>query len=353
MAALSYKEICKKIKEQANLGGVYAFFGDEDYTKADAVSKFRKLASESGFPEFNTVRFTASEFSIDKLGEAIDTPPMMSLLKLIEVDGADIFSLKGKEKDTETLSKLLCSVPDDIAVIFHCNSKDISEKEIKSSAIYNAVAKEKSSFTLVNCQKATPAEIAKWLSHRMSALGVTASNDVINTLAKKCSYSMFTLIGEVSKLAAYALAKGRTEILADDLDKVVTETVDVGAFDLTNAISDRRISDALAIYSKMKRLGTPPMLILGSIVSNFAILYKMKLCQQSGMPYQLAAQKFSINEYRAKLLYGSLYRCDEAYLKKALDLFSKADSDYKSLNIDAYTIIETLIASLGGNNATY
>lgn len=345
MATLSYRDISKKIKSGEALGGVYVLFGDEDYTKADAVSKFRKTASESGFPEFNIVRFSQGKLNPNDLAEAIDTPALMSALKLIEIDGGDVFS--SKSKDTDEYAKLLSFTGGDVAVVFHLNSKEKTEKEITSSPLYKLLSKEKYPPVLVNCQKATPSEIHTWLSHRMAALSVSASPETTAKLAEKCSYSMFSLVGEVTKLASYAKAKGRSEILSEDLDKVVSESIEVGAFDLTNAISDRRISDALSIYAKMKRLNTPPMMILGSLVSNFSTLYKMKLAKDGGMPYASAAKLFGINEYRAKLLYSSLARCDEKYLKKALDLFSEADAKSKSLNTDSYTQVELLISSLG------
>lgn len=345
LAALSYRDICKKIKSGDELGGVYVLFGEEDYTKADAVSKFRKTASESGFEEFNLVRFSPSKINLDDLREAVETPPMLSELKLIEIDGGELFS--AKVKDMEEYAKLLSFTGGTTAIVFHLNSKDKTEKEITSSPLYKLLAKERYAPTLVNCQKASPSEIHAWLSHRMSALNVTASQETTATLARKCSYSMFSLVSEVTKLASYANAKGRNEIFTEDIDKVVSENIEVGAFDLTNAISDRRIADALLIYSKMKRQNTPPQMILGSLVSNFSTLYKMKLAKDGGMPYTSAAKLFGINEYRAKLLYSSLARSDEKYLKKALALFTEADAKSKSLNTDGYAQVELLIASLG------
>ena len=344
MAALSYRDICKKIKSGGELGGVYVLFGEEDYTKADAVSRFRKAASESGFAEFNLVRISQGKVTLDALREATETPPFMSELKLVEIDGADLFA--AKVKDIEEYAKLLSFRGGDIAVVFHLNSKDKTEKEITASPIYKLLSKDKYPPELVNCQKATPSEIHTWLSHRMAALGVTASAKTTALLAKKCAYSMFSLVGEVTKLASYAKAHGKTVITSEDTEKVVSESVEVGAFDLTNAISDRRISDALAIYAKMKRLNTPPQMILGSLSANFAVLYKMKLAKDAGMPSASAAKLFGIHETRAKILYQSLAKCDDRYLLHALTLFSEADAKSKSLNTDGYTQIELLIASL-------
>lgn len=344
MAALSYRDIIKKLKARDGLGGVYILFGEEDYTKADAVARFRKAASESGFPEFNLVRFSQGKLTLEDLAEAIETPPMMSELKLVEIDGAD--ALSPKQKELEEYAKLLSFKEGFTAVVFHVNSREKTEKEITASPLYKLLSKEKYPPVLVNCQKASPSEIHTWLAHRMTALKVSASPEATAELARKCSYSMFTLVGEVTKLAHYALSKGRSEILLSDVEEVVTESIEVGAFDLTNAISDRRISDALAIYAKQKRLNTPPAMILASLVSNFATLYKMKLARDEGLPYDAAAKLYGINEYRAKLLYSSVAKCDERYLRRALKLFSEADAKSKSLSTDSYMQLELLIASL-------
>ena len=128
MAALSYRDIIKKLKARDGLGSVYILFGEEDYTKADAVARFRKAASESGFPEFNLVRFSQGKLTLDDLAEAIETPPMMSELKLVEIDGAD--ALSPKQKELEEYAKLLSFKEGFAAVVFHVNSREKTEKEI-------------------------------------------------------------------------------------------------------------------------------------------------------------------------------------------------------------------------------
>ncbi len=343
MAALTYKEFVKKVKSGEPMGGIFIFFGDEDYTKADAVGRVKKLASESGFPEFNVIRISGTEFSADALSSAVETAPLMSELKAVEISGADIFG--AKRKDTELLAATLISLESDVAVMFVCPEGSVTEKDITASEIYKSIQK-KTSVTLVECKKATPSELVRWIGQRMAALGVTAVDDTSLILAKRCGYSMFALVSEINKLAAYVAANGRTQVTTEDVVAVVSDTVEVGAFELTNAISDRRIADALSIYAKMKNRGDPARLILSSITSNFAVSCMLYSAKSAGISYQNAAAQFGLNEYRAKLIYNSLARCDAQYIQKALRIFSEADKKSKSLDTDLYTQVEQLIASL-------
>lgn len=345
MPALTYKEIIKKLKSGDALGGVYFFFGEEDYTKYDAIKRLKVAASESGFPEFNTIRLTSTEYSFEALSEAIESPPLMSDLKFVEITDADVLGAKVKELDAT--ASLLSSVPEDIAVAFVFSSDDINEKVVTASALYKGIAKAKKvNITLINCAKATPSEIVNWIFHRLDALSVKADSDTAAFLAKRCGYSMFTLVGEITKLAAYAEANGKDTINCNDVKAVVSETVDVGAFELTNAISERRISDALAIYAKMKRLGEDPRLILGSVTANFSVLCTLQVAKDAGLPYSAAASEYGINEYRAKLMYKSLQNSSPEYMRRALKLFSNTDRLSKSSDTDLYTQIELLISSL-------
>lgn len=340
MASLNYREFCKRIKA-GDQKGVYAFFGDEDYTKQDALSRLRALASESGFPEFNLIKIRASEFSVAKLTEAVETPPFMSDHKLIEVHSTEMFGAKYKYADE--ISAALASLDQAVTVVFVCNSGDCGESEIVRSPFGKAMG---SKLVTANFERATPSEICTWLGHRMAALKISASPQVTSFLAERCSYSMYSLVSEVTKLAAYVKAHGRAQIEKDDVVAVVAESHEVGAFDLTNAITARRINDALTIYAKMKKRGDNPRYVLGSVISNFAVFASLKTAQENGMPYQEAAKKFSLNEYRVKRLYNDLAKTDRAYIKRALNAFSEADRLSKSVDTDVFLLIEQLICSL-------
>ena len=361
---MTYRDVCRSIKANEFRGGVYVFIGDEDYTKHDALTKLRKKASESGLPEFNTLMLTRNDYSLEKLTDGVQTPPFMSDFKLIEVHGADIFTKKKKKdeservkqdkkgdkkaKDPDGLCELLKTVADDTAVVFVYHAGDMTDKDVTASELYKELCKaDKDGMRLAVFDKATPAEIHKWIGQRMAALGKTASPEDISSLAKRCGYSMCRLVGEIAKLAAYAETEGRSVITADDITAVVSEDTEIGAFELTNAVSDHRMSDAIKIYSKMKKRGDAPELILGSVRANFAVLCTLKTAMDGGMNYREAAKIFGINEYRASLMYKTLTRCDEAYIKKCLMLFSEADRKYKLLPTDLYTQIEQLLGALG------
>ena len=91
-------EVLKKRIKDDNVDGVYAFFGDEEYTKAFYLKKMMSYAEESPTPVFNLVTFNDETITASDLRDALDAPPFMTEHKVIYVNG---IPLSNKQLITE------------------------------------------------------------------------------------------------------------------------------------------------------------------------------------------------------------------------------------------------------------
>ncbi|MBQ5792372.1 MAG: hypothetical protein IIW19_06655, partial [Clostridia bacterium] len=69
-------ELKKRVKENS-LGGVYLFWGAEEYTKDFYADKLRKLAKDSPLPEFNYEIFDAETRTVGDFEEATFALPYL------------------------------------------------------------------------------------------------------------------------------------------------------------------------------------------------------------------------------------------------------------------------------------
>ena len=125
-----------KDRIETDFVGGYLFWGEEEYLKNYYREALKKKIRDTGMAEFNLV---SVEFergaNLSDVSDSIDTPPVMSPYKLIEITGLDILSLKKDEE--KLLVEAIERRADDTVVIlnFHFDELDLSTKKVKERKI--------------------------------------------------------------------------------------------------------------------------------------------------------------------------------------------------------------------------
>ena len=104
---ISETEYRKQIQSVA--GKAFLLFGDEDYLKAVAVRLTREaLCPDPTFAVFNDITIDGTDYTADKLLDAMTPPPMMADTRLIVLRGLDFTAMRANELDTliEVLAQL-------------------------------------------------------------------------------------------------------------------------------------------------------------------------------------------------------------------------------------------------------
>ena len=107
-------ELKKRVKENS-LGGVYLFWGAEEYTKDFYADKLRKLAKDSPLPEFNYEIFDAETRTVGDFEEATFALPYLWENRVIEIR-----NLKPKQvtqSDAEEYARIFETLPDYLTVL--------------------------------------------------------------------------------------------------------------------------------------------------------------------------------------------------------------------------------------------
>ena len=98
MNILKESDFRKEIKTAPRTA--YLFFGDEDYLKLSAVRLAHEaLCPDPSFSVFNEMRLDATDFTADRLVDALMPMPMMADRKLIVLSGLDFTSMKPNDLD--------------------------------------------------------------------------------------------------------------------------------------------------------------------------------------------------------------------------------------------------------------
>ena len=98
---MTESELSREIKNAA-VGGVYFFYGEEDYTKNHRAEAICNLVSggDASLAAFNVIKLRFDDRGVDmsKISDAMLSPPLMSPMKAVHVHIAFVDAMTEKEK---------------------------------------------------------------------------------------------------------------------------------------------------------------------------------------------------------------------------------------------------------------
>ena len=348
MEIITNADFNKKIKD--NPDGNYLFYGDEDYLKSHAIKALKDaLGIDEALEIFNFVTLDVLDYSADKLIDMLSMPPMMAEKKLVVLTGLNIkkMSNRGNLSEFEDFLDALnhLSEFDYNVFVLSLPSGNITE-EVKGKAPTGALKTLSDILQPVKFESPTPAKLAMWVMRHFEHYGIKANMNDCSYLVEYCGKDMFTLSGEIEKLALYARSKGRDTIASADIPEVCNAEMEYGAFAFSNAILEGRKSEALSILSVMKFKQVEPLMILGELSGIFSDLLKIKIMLTAGKSNQQIASETGINIHKVGIYATSARRMELDRLRDISYMTAEADLAMKYRYDSGYLHLEKLICSI-------
>lgn len=318
----------KKELDNGKLRPVYLLYGDESYIKDKYERKITDMVPDAGFPEFNHFRFEGSRAELSDYDDALESFPMMTDKKLVIIRDSKIFKRANEEVKSFWQEKLK-RLSDDTVVVF------IEDEVDKRSVLYKAVQKAGAA---VEFEYQKEPELVSWVIRRALKAKLKISKDCAQYLVGIVDPGMSNLSNEFDKLEVYCSGM----ITKTDIDKVVSKSMSIRIFDLTDAIMYRRADIAMRVVNDLR----------ASNESAFGILYLLEGSAEKILKTKLCGTK---NKFEAAKIVGVQSFVAEKYIKSA-DFFSvesitrmitrvpEIDLDIKSGKIGEWAALEQYIA---------
>ena len=359
---LNPKIIDEKISS-GKIGGIYCLFGDEEYMIDYYIKKFLDEFMKTGDSEFDCAVFDADNFDIDLFRDIISSYPVMSDYKIAVVKNAD--SIKFKSGEKEELIKILLDYKDDIqeyaCVIFKLKSLIEAAKTSAASATPSLQKRAgdnlslpgflKENADLFEFKENPPASLIKWIKKIAASENTEISDENAGYILNRTEPRMYSLKNELDKLIRFAQAENRSIISKEDIELLVSKKTEMEAFELTNAILDKKYGKAIESLDKLRNLKEDPVNILGQISRYFCDLLTVNMATSSGLTDNYSiSKKTGIHEYKIKLTVNSLkrYSNPNEFINKSLDLCRECDLKIKSTGLPDYGAIENLLFNIAG-----
>jgi DNA polymerase-3 subunit delta len=265
--------------------------------------------------------------------------------KIITVTGLNLSALRATELDK--LCEALSEIPDYpynlVILSAAADTLDAGNLPKKPSELLTTLSEY---LRPVYFERNTPAKLAGWVQKHYLHGGVQADPNVCRFTVEYCGRNMFTLAGEIEKVAFYVRAKGRDTATEADVRTAAIPAMEYDAFAFTNAITDRRRADALDILADLKLRRVEPLYILSEVSRVVCDLMAIRTMSDGGQTATEISTALKMHEYRVGIYLKQARKTDSALLRNAVIAAEAADRALKRSAADGYGIIERLICSL-------
>jgi DNA polymerase-3 subunit delta len=299
----------------------YLFSGVEDYVKREALDKLRKMLLPAGLEALNESVLEG----VNAVGiiEAAETLPMMCDRRLVVVrDWAPLMSGAAKDEDSEAqqMQAWLERPCESCTLVFYMRGEcDMRKKSVKTMAKQDI---------LVDFPQLSEPEIRKWIASRLKPMGKKMSVSAMQQLIFTAGKELTRLDGEISKLAAFS--GDRSEIDENDVEQIVSPSLEFGAFDMLNHLFDGDTAGAYRTLEMMLERGANRIGILASVTRQLRGMTFMRIAAEGGKSADDAGKALALNPYAAKIMAQKSRRFESKALEALYDAAIDADYAIKS-----------------------
>lgn len=320
-------ELKKNLKE-GKLESLYLFFGDESYLKELYEKQIKELVPDGGFEDFNHIKFEGPDTALSEYDDAWESFPMMTDKKLIIIKDSQIFNRPNEEVKSFWQEKFK-RVSDDTVVIFDETKID------KRSVTYKALIKNG---VAVEFNYLSDADLVTWVNKQALNAKRKMSKETAYYFISVCDKGINNLQNEFNKLIDYC----DNEITKTDVDKVVSKSLEVQIFDLTDAIMRHDANTAMEIVSGIRTSSESALGILYLINTTVEKMLKAKLMSGENISY--IASKLGVAPFIAGKYVDGAKGFSEKLLIRMVMRIPEIDYEIKQGKLEMWTGVEQYIA---------
>lgn len=304
--------------------------GDEEYLKEKALSQLRSSLLDKSSGELDYKVLHAPDTSANEILNCVSTIPFFSSKRLVVV------------KDFERLPK------EDrakiISYVKNPNQYTCLVVDMKDGDILEEDPELMSCAKILRFTDLSDTELSSWISEYVSSRGKNIEEGALEILQELQGKNLLNLSQELEKLITFV--GSRSNISSDDVEAVVGKSVLASAFDITDALSEKDISRAVAIVSDLMTAGKKPYEIIGLLSWHFKRILKAKALISRGMSEFSIGQNLRIPRKNAREFFTQVQALSSERLEEKMKTLLETDMAIKRPKYKPSLVMEMAIIRL-------
>lgn len=338
----------KQELKNAHLRSCYLFYGEEDYLKEFYREQLKKTVLYGEEDEFSYVQMSGEKFDLQYFMDVVTAYPMTSEKKFVVVTDLDIAKLS--ESDKKQLISMLKELPEfSIVLFFYGAQYTAADYRIKNKRVadFKKFGKE---VYIVEFTRQNDRELVRWCIKHIRQAGLHMEQETAEFLVSYTDSNMASLRAELQKLVNYC----EGEVKQEDIEAVVTKSLEADQFDLSNALAGGKFKEAILLLGVLKEKRAEPISVLSAISSTYMEMLAAKCAAAQGVSSAAVVKDFRMNpkrEFLVKRYMANLRNIEVDTLAECVLLCSEADRSLKRSRADGWMILETMLAKMMVNMA--
>lgn len=339
MPLVTENEFLYSIKSN-KVGKLYFIFGEEVYLAELYTKKLEKKVLGSDVNNFNYKKIDEFNFNLEEISKFVDSLPFFPKRKVLKISNLKQEILN--KNDLKKFKDILKSLPDYVTVIIAQTSEEVNLKNAWWLNFYKFFQKygdvlKTNKLTKYNLEKA----LEKWEKEK----GIVLDFKVRDKLLEICPNYLISLKEEFKKVEAYSLNK---TLNPENLQNIVFFSKEANVFELTRAISNLDLKDALNKLGTLLLKKEEPVFILNIISSFYLDVYRVKIFETYKKPLTELKTLFDYKNKEFKIDIAKRY-CKSLTLKDVkehMKLLATVDLKLKTTNLDKKLLLRKLLVRI-------
>ena len=250
---------------KGRLRPAYLLAGDQALLRDEALACLRDAVLGSAPADFNLDRLEGGSTTPAALRDAVRMLPVMAERRLVWVREPE--AGRGAARAlADDLAGIVAGLPQTAVLVVSAVKIDRRSRWVKAFADPCA---------FVACEAPTGgAALAAFVAAEAKRQGLRLEPGVAELLAERVGPELLSLRHELEKAAL--LATPATQIARGHVEAGLVTIAEEPLWDLTDAIGEGRVRDALPMLARMLDAGTPPPVLLGTLASHFRRLLRVR-----------------------------------------------------------------------------
>lgn len=331
----SYKVFEADLKKESDLR-LLLMYGNETYLIQWAIETIVDKFINPFTRDFDYIKLSGANIDLDIIKSHCETLPFSSERKIVVVENQKLFSME--ENEQRELIDYLYTIPDEVMLVFICESADSRKRLYK---FFNENGKVYDFKPLDNNH------LKKFVEKRLKVANRTAKPSVINEIVLRSGYldknsqtTLYDIENDLKKIIDHA---DSSEICITDIANTISGNIERDVFVLVDAILKGKKSTALSMLNNLFYFGENEHRLLGMICSQLEKLLLVKEINEECDNFTQVVEILGMNEYVVKKNMTIAKGYSFSQLRKLLLKAYSIDGTIKRGNLDKKLALEMFV----------
>jgi DNA polymerase-3 subunit delta len=254
---------------------VYAFYGEDDTSKDEAIDALRARVVDESFADFDSEVMDAEARGVEDILAAAGMAPFGSAARFVVVKGAELFRKRERSADAERLAQGIAALNAGSCLVLRVAAAEDEARRGKTAVSAKLDAAVKAHGALVQCKALSGQAMVDWLFIEARNAGKSLDDAAAERLIQAARGDRVAMLNELEKALCYA--GDRPDITLDMVEATCSYDPEDVMFKLVDAISQRNQDRALKLFHELLRYDNKPQAVAGRLLALLTRQYRLLL----------------------------------------------------------------------------